>query len=262
MCLVALAWKCHPRWRLLLAGNRDEFHARPTAALARWQPATTAPAVYAGRDLLSGGSWAGLDVRGRCAVVTNVRAPAAPLVTGSSRGELLVHFLSTDQEPALQAGALRAARTVYAPFNLLIADATRCFYVGNHPAGMQAELAPGIHGMSNGGFGLPWPKTLRLERAMQAWVESETDDLAPMWTALADETIAADADLPDTGVGLALDEGYRPPSSAAPTTAPAPAPSSPSTTGAKGGSANAVSAPMGCSKARPRCATTIDRTRS
>ncbi|WP_170913514.1 NRDE family protein, partial [Xanthomonas axonopodis] len=28
MCLVALAWKVHPRWRLLLAGNRDEFHER------------------------------------------------------------------------------------------------------------------------------------------------------------------------------------------------------------------------------------------
>ena len=34
MCLVALAWKSHPRWRLLLAGNRDEFHQRPAAALA------------------------------------------------------------------------------------------------------------------------------------------------------------------------------------------------------------------------------------
>ena len=38
MCLVALAWKSHPRWRLFMAGNRDEFHARPTAALDRWPP--------------------------------------------------------------------------------------------------------------------------------------------------------------------------------------------------------------------------------
>ena len=50
MCVVAFAHHVHPRWRLLLAGNRDEFHARPTAALARW-PGT---GLLAGRDLVSG----------------------------------------------------------------------------------------------------------------------------------------------------------------------------------------------------------------
>ena len=34
MCLVALALDAHPRWRLLLASNRDEFFARPSGALA------------------------------------------------------------------------------------------------------------------------------------------------------------------------------------------------------------------------------------
>lgn len=75
MCLVALAWKAHPRWRLLLAGNRDEFHERPTAPLARW--AAPADGVLAGRDLRSGGSWVGLGNHGRVAVVTNVRDPLA-----------------------------------------------------------------------------------------------------------------------------------------------------------------------------------------
>ncbi|MGB6143669.1 MAG: NRDE family protein, partial [Rhodanobacter sp.] len=46
MCVIAFAWQVHPRWRLLLAGNRDEFHARPSAALARWDDAP----VLAGRD--------------------------------------------------------------------------------------------------------------------------------------------------------------------------------------------------------------------
>lgn len=210
MCLVAIAWKYHPRWRLLLAGNRDEFHARPTAALALWQPAIAGRALYAGRDLMSGGSWTGLDGRGRCAVVTNVRDPKAARVSGTSRGELPVSYLTADHEPAFQAGALQAPTAAYAPFNLLLADAARCFYVGNHPVGVLAELAPGIHGMSNGGFGLPWPKTLRLERAMHAWIEAETEDFAPLWAALADETIAADTDLPDTGVGLALERRLSP----------------------------------------------------
>lgn len=48
MCVVAFAWDAHPRWRLLLAGNRDEFHARPTAPLARWDDGS---GIVAGRDL-------------------------------------------------------------------------------------------------------------------------------------------------------------------------------------------------------------------
>ncbi|MGB9100577.1 MAG: NRDE family protein, partial [Stenotrophomonas indicatrix] len=41
MCLLAIGWLHHPRWRLVMAGNRDEFHARPTAALAPWQDETS-----------------------------------------------------------------------------------------------------------------------------------------------------------------------------------------------------------------------------
>ena len=52
-----------------MAGNRDEFHARPTAALAPWQDETS---VIGGRDLRSGGGWAAVDRTGRLAVVTNV----------------------------------------------------------------------------------------------------------------------------------------------------------------------------------------------
>ena len=58
MCVVAFAWQVHPRWRLVLAGNRDEFHARPTAALASWPRS----GVMAGRDLQSGGTWVGFEV--------------------------------------------------------------------------------------------------------------------------------------------------------------------------------------------------------
>ncbi|MGB8636256.1 MAG: NRDE family protein, partial [Rhodanobacteraceae bacterium] len=66
MCLIAFAWNVHPRWRLLLLGNRDEFHARPTATLARWPGA---PEMLAGKDLQAGGTWMGLAAGGRAAVV-------------------------------------------------------------------------------------------------------------------------------------------------------------------------------------------------
>ena len=89
MCLLALGWMHHPRWRLVMTGNRDEFHARPTAALAPWQDETS---VIGGRDLRSGGGWAGVGASGRMAVVTNVRDPLAAQ-TGPSRGALVADFL-------------------------------------------------------------------------------------------------------------------------------------------------------------------------
>ena len=207
MCLVALAWKIHPRWRLLMAGNRDEFHARPTASLARWPDIGS---IQAGRDLQSGGTWVGIDARGRCAVVTNVRDPLAQTTSGPSRGRLPVGFLAGASEADRHGRDLLASAGDYAPFNLLLADADSCEYVGNHPALEHRTIVPGIHGMSNGGFDVPWPKTRRLCAAMQAWAETEATDPEPLWQALADEQMAPDEELPDTGVGIELERWLSP----------------------------------------------------
>lgn len=202
MCLVALAWKSHPRWRLLLAGNRDEFHQRPTAALSRWP----GPAgITAGRDLQSGGTWVGVDPQGRCAVVTNVRDPRAPATGATSRGALPTGYLESRSTAATHANELIASAGEYAPFNLLLADATSCEYLGNHPRATRETLMPGIHGMSNGGLNAGWPKTHRLREAMEAWSRTDATDPAALWEALANEQIADDSELPDTGVGLALE---------------------------------------------------------
>ena len=58
MCLLVLAWRCHPRYRLVVAANRDEFHARPAAALAPWDDM---PGIVGGRDLQAGGAWFAID---------------------------------------------------------------------------------------------------------------------------------------------------------------------------------------------------------
>ena len=192
MCLVAFAWNTHPRWRLVLAGNRDEFHARPTAPLSTWAQG----GLLAGRDLKSGGTWVGLGQRGRVAVVTNVRDGLSPAFIGPSRGALPLDFLRGDAAATAHAEALAAGASDYAPFNLLLADADDCCYVGNHPSTGAHAVAPGVHGLSNGAFDAPWPKTRRLRDALQAWVDASDDDPAPLWQALGDERFAADAELP------------------------------------------------------------------
>ncbi len=206
MCLLALAWQSHPRWRLLMAGNRDEFHARPTAPLQRWH--LPGEDILAGRDLRSGGTWMGLGEGGRAAVVTNVRDPLASS-SGPSRGRLVADYLGGALPADIHAGELEAVAARYPPFNLLLADAAQCRFLGNHPQRSLA-LSPGVHVVSNGPLGAPWPKCRRLGAALSRWLDAGEDTFDALWQALADETIAADAELPDTGVELELERQLSP----------------------------------------------------
>jgi uncharacterized protein with NRDE domain len=198
MCLIAFAWNVHPRWRLLLAGNRDEYHARPSAPLARWEDAP----VIAGRDLQAGGTWLGVGPGGRCATVTNVRDPRDPQA-GLSRGWLVTDFLRGEADAVAHAQALREVAGQYRPFNLLTFDAHHAFYLGNRPHPRAQAITPGVHGLSNADFNTPWPKTRLLMARLQTWMgEGADEDFTPLFDALADEQPALDGDLPDTGIGL------------------------------------------------------------
>jgi uncharacterized protein with NRDE domain len=197
MCLIGLAWQTHPRWRLVLAGNRDEFHGRPTEPLARWPDTPMA----AGRDLEGGGTWLGVTDDGRCAVVTNVRDPRDPQM-GRSRGLLALDYLTGPDDARMHAEHLRADAGHYRPFNLLTFDARDAFYLGNRPGPRAQAVTPGVHGLSNADFNTPWPKTRQLMERLHDWLRHDAEDVEPLFAALADEHQAPDALLPDTGIGL------------------------------------------------------------
>ena len=96
MCLIALSVGQHPDYPLILAANRDEFHARPTKE-AHWWP--DKPDVVGGRDLQAGGTWLALHRDGRFATVTNYR-DAMPSKPGHrSRGHLVTGFLDGKLSP-------------------------------------------------------------------------------------------------------------------------------------------------------------------
>lgn len=199
MCVVAFAWNAHPRWRLVLAGNRDEFHARPTAPLARWDDA---PQVLAGRDLDAGGTWLGVDTRGRCALVTNARNPQVAH-TGASRGHLAGDWLRGGDGAQAHARALLASVRDYRPFNLMLFDRHACAWVGNAPHPRMQQPGDGVHVLSNAELDTPWPKATALGERLRAWLgHDDTDDVEPLFAALADTRTWPDAQLPDTGIGL------------------------------------------------------------
>lgn len=206
MCVIAFVCDQHPRWQLLLIGNRDEAHARPSAPLARW---ADAPGVLAGRDLEAGGTWMGVREPQRAAVVTNVRDPRAAK-DGASRGWLVGDFLRGSNAVARHAALLATEAARYRPFNLLLFDRDGAQFVSNRPVVRAHAIATGVHGLSNGDLDAPWPKVVRATAALRRWLDAGRDDFAPLFAAFADETPAPDAELPDTGVGIELERRLSP----------------------------------------------------
>ncbi|MFJ4143281.1 NRDE family protein [Pseudomonas sp. NPDC089734] len=198
MCLIVFAWRpSHPQ-PLIVAANRDEFYARPTLPLAQWPDH---PTVHAGRDLEAGGTWMGIGADGRFAALTNVRDPNQPLGL-RSRGELVAQFLKGEQslEDYLAETVSRAGE--YTGFNLLVGDAGRLYYLNSrNPQPM--PVSEGVHGLSNAGLDTPWPKVRKATAALQA----QLDDPQPsaLLHLLQDADPAPEAELPDTGVGLATE---------------------------------------------------------
>ncbi|SFF22547.1 Uncharacterized conserved protein, contains NRDE domain [Fontimonas thermophila] len=208
MCLIAVALDAHPRYPLVIAANRDEFHDRP-AAPADWWPGTAS--VFGGRDLLKGGSWLALARDRRWAVVTNVRRMIPPDPKAPSRGALVADYVSREDDPADYVARLGASATAHPGFNLLVGVGSRAHYATNHPRYRTAALSAGIHAVSNASLDTPWPKLVRLRAALQRWCAERCDDFTPLFAALADSRPAPDEALPDTGVGLETERFLSPP---------------------------------------------------
>ncbi len=205
MCVLFLAVDAHPAYRLVLAGNRDEAHARPTAPLARW---ADAPHVLGGRDLEVGGTWLGVTESGRWATVTNVRDPSAVQPDRLSRGALVADFLRGGTSPEAYAERVQAERDAYNGFNLLVGDGGNVWIASSRrDAG---RVAPGLYGLSNDTLDTPWPKVVRGRAAFAEALRPERLDPADLLAFLADETPADDADLPETGVGLVIERALSP----------------------------------------------------
>ena len=151
MCLIAFAIDAAPDCRLMVAANRDEDHLRPTAALHRWR-LDDGTEVLGGRDLRDGGTWMGIGLQGRIAMLTNVRH-AVPERGRRSRGELVARWLQGAPDPAALCAAIDPA--TYAGFNLVVGDLrTRSWaWIGNRdPRHPHEAQAPRLHTRALGGL--------------------------------------------------------------------------------------------------------------
>jgi uncharacterized protein with NRDE domain len=156
VCLIAIALGVSQRYPLIVAANRDELHQRPASPAAWWGES---PRILAGRDLMAGGTWLGIDERGRFAAVTNVWEAGREGQKGElSRGRLVTDYLKGQLSSAAYAAELGDRRAAFAPFNLLLLDQdrTRLVHVSNQAS--PSHLAAGVHVFSNTPPGVDWPK--------------------------------------------------------------------------------------------------------
>ncbi len=205
MCTLLFAWQVDPARPLIVAANRDEFRGRTAAPAHAWEDA---PAVFAGRDLVGGGSWLGVTRSGRFAALTNVREPAMAIAADApSRGGLVAGYLNGHGSPGDYLAGLRAG--AYAGFNLVLADRDELWYLTNRSGGPR-RLAPGVYGVSNAELDTPWPKVVRGRGRLAALVAAGAATSDALLELLADRAQANDDELPDTGVGLAMERVLSP----------------------------------------------------
>jgi uncharacterized protein with NRDE domain len=198
MCLLVLAWRRHPRYRLVVAANRDEFHARPAAGLAPWDDI---PGVIGGRDLQANGAWLAIDGKGRFGVVTNFREFGRRRRNAPSRGGLIPAWLAGERAPDSYLQSLETDAPGFAGFNLLLADDRSLWYASNRADLFARELAPGHYGLSNEFLDTPWPKLVRVRARFDALLESPIADdpgalTAGLFSMLADRATAPPDEVP------------------------------------------------------------------
>ena len=196
MCLALFALDAHPRFALVIAANRDEYHARGAAPAAWWDEGW-----LAGRDLVAGGAWLAVDRAARWALVTSVRDGSRNDPGAPSRGALVPAVLANDAPPSASVARTIGAASAHNGFNLVAGIGADAHW-GSNRGGTARALGSGIHGLSNAALDTPWPKVARTKAVLAAWCARADPDFAPLFAMLGDTHRAPDDELPATGVPL------------------------------------------------------------
>jgi uncharacterized protein with NRDE domain len=197
MCIVLFSYKSTPGYRLILAANRDEFLARPTAPLSWWSDNTT---ILAGRDIQDGGTWLGVSQNGKLGVLTNYRESPAKDEFLISRGEIISEYLSADSLPSNFIQGLQKRQRHFRGYNVLLGDVSSLWYYSNRRDEF-LEVPPGIHGLSNHLLNTRWPKVERGKMLFEEAVQDKDFSRDSLIKILCDTAQPKESELPDTGVG-------------------------------------------------------------
>ncbi|HVO73402.1 MAG TPA: NRDE family protein, partial [Ignavibacteriaceae bacterium] len=200
MCLLLVANKVHPKYKLIIAANRDEEYSRPTEKAGFWNDY---PNILAGRDLKDGGTWLGISKEGKIAAVTNFR-DLDKKENAPSRGMLTKNFLTGLDSPFEYSEKLKINAAEYNGFNLVFGILNEIYYFSNKN-GEPQKLEKGVYGLSNCLLDTPWPKVEKGKDMIRKILNIEPLRFESILNLLQDKKPAEDKILPDTGIGLELE---------------------------------------------------------
>lgn len=208
MCLILFSWNTRPDFKLVLAANRDEFYRRPTQKAHFWEEA---PNILAGKDLAAGGTWMGINKKGKFAAVTNYRNlhKHEPSPYYKTRGKLVADYLKDEIPPLEYLNNIHEQAGFYDGFNLILGDFENLFYYSNIGKKI-LQLEAGIYGLSNDQLDTPWPKVVKGKKLLdeQLYFENISDE--NLLNMLYNVDHAKHEALPDTGVGIDFERELSP----------------------------------------------------
>ena len=175
MCLAIVALNVHPRYALVVAANRDEYHARPTAPAQWWTGDGGEVTLLAGRDLEAGGTWLGVTRSGRWGFVTNVREGGHRDAAAPSRGSLVPRVLRDMRDPQTALASAIAGAAHYNGFNLMAGDVASARAIGEKCEQRLDVVAGFLSPGSDAGLGSRELRPRRIEPRVRETVNSPRD---------------------------------------------------------------------------------------
>jgi len=206
MCLILFSYKSHPKYKLVVAANRDEFYARDTQPAHFWDNDET---VLAGKDLEAGGTWMGVAKTGRLSMLTNFRDPNNIKSNAPSRGQLVLDYLKSSVDGNEYLSGIAKNGNAYNGFNLITGAFDDLHYYGNYQKGV-IQIPPGIHGLSNALLNTEWPKTVKGKNKLTEMMQRENLKAESLFDILYDDIKAPDRELPSTGVSTEMESMLSP----------------------------------------------------
>ena len=192
MCIVFFI-KNSKHYKLIIAGNRDEFLSRPSSRAHFW---SDFPFILGGVDALEGklGTWMGINRNGDFSFLTNVRTNPSKLVKKKSRGLLVSNYLKTGNS---QTFLQNINSNEYSPYFLVVGNVNDKMYLSSND--FTLELKDNIvYGQSNAPSNdEKWPKVEIGKKKFLEIIKDQSNLVKKLFNLLKDVTRSCEEDMPE-----------------------------------------------------------------
>jgi uncharacterized protein with NRDE domain len=164
-----------------------------------WPEINDRKSLLAGKDLLAGGTWLGINKQGRFSALTNFRQPQLFDKTKQSRGDLVLQALNN--QDSVMSALLNNSSHHFNGFNLVFGQLDNLSCYDSTSQTLQ-PLSTGFHSLCNGALDDIWPKMALGQAQLANTVKDLPLNIDRLFTLMANNEQAQAQHLPKTGISL------------------------------------------------------------